>query len=326
MDTGGNFYGTTTRGGAYPTVDANGVPLGGTVFELTPPSISGGLWTESILWSFANGMDGNDPRGGLMMDANRNLYGTTTGGGTNGGAGTVFELSPAGGGGWTESVLWNFGNGSDGAEPWDTLVMDTGGDLYGTTDTGGTHEVGTTFAAGTVFELTPPSTIGGNWTESILWNFGDQALDGRQPYAGLILDTTGNLYGTTRFAFGAGGATFGAAQGTVFEIQVHGLTASPAKLNFGNVVAPGTSKPKKMKLTNKGKSAAHISSVTATAPFAIAGGANTCSGQTIAPKKTCTFEVEFRPTTVGPVTGGISVTYNGTSPAVALKGNGIEPR
>jgi hypothetical protein len=94
------------------------------------------------------------------------------------------------------------------------------------------------------------------------------------------------------------------------------LTASPGKLNFGNIDVPGTSKPKRVTLTNKGTLAAQISTVTATAPFTIAGGANTRSGETIAPKNTCSFYVEFAPTTVGEVSGGsIDVAYNGTSPA-----------
>jgi hypothetical protein len=94
-------------------------------------------------------------------------------------------------------------------------------------------------------------------------------------------------------------------------------------VNFGNVTVSATSKPKKVTLTNKGARAAHISDVTTSAPFAIAGGANTCLDATIAPKKTCSFDVEFTPTTVKKVTGSVDVTYEGTSPAIALEGNGI---
>ena len=102
------------------------------------------------------------------------------------------------------------------------------------------------------------------------------------------------------------------------------LSAAPPTLSFGNVDATGTSAPKKVTLTNKGKVAAQISSVTATAPFMIAGGANTCSGNTVAPKKTCVFDVEFAPPMVANVSAGsINVTYNGSRPAVNLQGNGV---
>ncbi len=102
------------------------------------------------------------------------------------------------------------------------------------------------------------------------------------------------------------------------------LSAAPAKLNLGNVDATGTSKSKKVSLTNKGTIAAVIESVTATPPFVVAGGANTCSGQTIEPKKKCSFEVEFAPATPGAVSDQtIEVGYNGASPTVNLSGNGI---
>ncbi|HYB89661.1 MAG TPA: choice-of-anchor D domain-containing protein [Candidatus Binataceae bacterium] len=101
------------------------------------------------------------------------------------------------------------------------------------------------------------------------------------------------------------------------------LTAMPAKLSFGRVDVSGTSAPKKVTLTNKGKAPAQISNVTAAAPFLIAGGANTCTGQTIAVKKTCSFDVEFAPAAPGKVAGGIDVAYNGASPTLVLRGDGI---
>ncbi len=103
------------------------------------------------------------------------------------------------------------------------------------------------------------------------------------------------------------------------------LSAAPATINFGIVDATGTSKAKKVTLTNKGPAEAVIGSVTATAPFAIASVGNTCSGQSVAVKKKCLFEVEFSPATPNAVTGGsIKVSYNGTSPAVSLSGIGVE--
>src|SRR5208283_5818105 len=118
--------------------------------------------TENLLWSFGNGTDGSAPSAGLIADKSGNLYGTTYQGGANG-EGTVFELTPSGG--WSESLLWSFGSGADGQNPYAGLIMDASGNLYGTTGAGGVH------GGGTVFELTPPTTAAGNWTESILWSF-----------------------------------------------------------------------------------------------------------------------------------------------------------
>jgi uncharacterized repeat protein (TIGR03803 family) len=186
-DTAGNLYGTTFSGGT------NDLLPDGTVFELTPPSTSGGNWSESVLWSF-NGTDGSEPVAGLIMDKGGNLYGTTTEGGAHASEGTVFELTPpsTSGGGWTESILWSFGvTATDGRYPFGGLISDSAGNLYGTTQQGGVHNVGT------VFKLIPPSTSGGNWAESILWSFAGIGIDGAAPEAGLIMDSSGNLYGTT---------------------------------------------------------------------------------------------------------------------------------
>ena len=196
FDAAGDLYGTTSSGGAYGY---------GTVFELTPAA--GGTWTEKVLHSFNNeGTDGVNPQAGLILDAAGSLYGTTVQGGTGSscpnGCGTIFELTPAAGGTWTEKVLHNF-DGTDGYQPYADLIFDAAGNLYGTTEAGGTY------SAGTVFELTPAA--GGTWTEQVLHNFKDDGTDGIEPHAGLIFDASGNLYGTT-----FGGGAYG--QGTVFEI------------------------------------------------------------------------------------------------------------
>ena len=193
FDAAGNLYGTTVYGGTYGY---------GTVFELTPAA--GGTWTEKVLWSFGNGTDGANPGGGLIFDAAGNLYGTTVYGGTYG-YGMVFELTPAAGGTWTEKVLWSFGNGTDGYQPFAGLIFDAAGNLYGTTVSGGTY-----LYNGTVFELTPAA--GGGWTEQVLHSFNYNGTDGIWPYAGLIFDAAGNLYGTTD----SGGAY---GDGTVFELM-----------------------------------------------------------------------------------------------------------
>jgi len=142
---------------------------------------------ETVLYSFNNnGTDGFNPWSTLISDASGNLYGTTLYGGVNN-KGTVFELTPQGGGSWTETILHSFGTGTDGASPFNSLVLDTAGNLYGTTEVGGTHQFGA------VFELTPQK--GGKWKEKVLHSF--NVSDGAYPLGGLVLDSSGNLYGTT---------------------------------------------------------------------------------------------------------------------------------
>src|SRR5664280_840402 len=177
---------------------------------------------EKVLHNFNNdGTDGVGPRASLIFDAAGNLYGTTRIGGTYG-SGTVFELMPVAGGTWTEQVLHSFGNGADGREPVAGLILDTAGNLYGTTVAGGTY------GDGTVFELTPAA--GGNWTEQVLHNFNSDGTDGTNPNAGLIFDATGNLYGTT-----PDGGTY-AYYGTVFELTPDGSGGWTERVlhSFGN--------------------------------------------------------------------------------------------
>jgi uncharacterized repeat protein (TIGR03803 family) len=198
FDLRGNLYGTTYNGGT------NGA---GTVFELSPPTGIQTQWSERVLWNFgAFSDDGVEPAAGLTFDLRGNLYGTTENGGTNT-VGTVFELSPPIDiqRQWSERVLWNFGASGDGVEPVAGLTIDLRGNLYGTTQFGGTN-----IAAGTVFELSPPISIQRQWSERVLWNFGGASDDGQNPLAGLIFDLRGNLYGTTEN---------GGTNGTVFELS-----------------------------------------------------------------------------------------------------------
>jgi hypothetical protein len=152
----GNLYGTTRNGGTND--------LGGTVFELQPPTGQRTQWSESVLWNFGANDDGSDPVAGLIERSGK-LYGTTYSGGTNcpsfpdhpvGGCGTVFELRPPTGQQtqWSERVLWSFGADDDGRYPQGGLIGDRWGMLYGTTTEGGKHEGGIEFE-GTVFELCP---------------------------------------------------------------------------------------------------------------------------------------------------------------------------
>ena len=209
FDQNGNLYGTTSVGGS----SCPRLPYGcGTVFELT--SNSGGGWTESVLYSFKGRPDGASPSTALIFDQSGNLYGTTVEGGipcpvSYYGCGTVFELTPYTGGGWTETIIYNFSGGTDGAFPLSDLIFDQVGSLYGTTEFGGQSCSG--FGCGTVFQLTPSIT---GWTETVLYRFA-AGSDGDTPTAGVRFDKAGNLYGTTS----QGGKGCGGACGTVFELS-----------------------------------------------------------------------------------------------------------
>jgi uncharacterized repeat protein (TIGR03803 family) len=148
IDAAGAFYGTTVQGGNSLCSGAGC----GTVFKLSPTA--GGGWTETVLHRFTGGRDGIGPVGDLVGDANGNLYGTTHAGGAgcSDGCGTVFELSPAAGGGWTETVLYAFKGGRDGAKPFAGLVAGAGV-FYGTTQAGGAGCGGG--GCGTVFKVVP---------------------------------------------------------------------------------------------------------------------------------------------------------------------------
>jgi uncharacterized repeat protein (TIGR03803 family) len=206
LDAAGNLYGTTSAGGS------NG---GGVVFELSPST--GGEWRAKILSNLAVL---SSPEAGVIFDGSGNLYGTTSGGGAYDG-GTVFELLPTSDGTWTEKVLYSFPI-TEGVGPTAPVVFDSAGNLYGITLSGGDAdcqiEVG---GCGTVFELSPAGD--GEWTESTLHEFLDSPTDGAVPEAGLVLDNSGNLFGTTNR--GGNGKlcpypTFGC--GTVFELKPAG--------------------------------------------------------------------------------------------------------
>lgn len=219
VDSAGNLYGTTQSGGTNNW---------GTVFELSPQS--SGTWTEAVLYNFCQNfdgyscLDGGSPQAGLVSDSNGNLFGTTYYGGgfcgfASAGCGIVFELSPPreSGGAWQETVLYKFcqtGDNScpDGAQPNDTLIVDTTGNFYGTTTLGGTNRVG-----GTVFELSPSSN---GWNETVLYSFcsvgsPDKCQDGQAPMAAVTFDKMGNLYGTTS----EGGSSKFRGGGVVYELS-----------------------------------------------------------------------------------------------------------
>jgi len=241
FDNAGNMYGTAYAGGS----SGNGV-----VFELSP---SGNTWTETVLYSFANSPDGANPINGLIMDSAGNLYGTTYAGGAAGGNGTVFEMSQTGGvwseqplyainsngsglimdsggniygttfssayelisngkGGFNLATLFSFNPANaktEGSNPMGTLAFDSAGNLWGTTVAGGTNNFGV------LYKLSKGSK---GWTQSVLGSF--SAHTGESPYAGVVFDKAGNMYGTTSYAGFYGG-------GTVYELTKSGKTYSP---------------------------------------------------------------------------------------------------
>ena len=239
FDDAGNLYGTAFGGGAFGY---------GVVFEL---SNSGGTWTETVLHSFANAPDGANPENGLIMVSGNLFGIATTGGTGNGHGcvfelspsgsswteqvlydinsthsaltpgptagiiygtsyGTIFQLTLNGSGVWVPTVLFTFNSAdaaTEGSNPVGTLVLDRStGNLYGTTLTGGTNNVGVVFKL--TLALTPP------WTETLLYSFGGNAQfgpNGASPVAGVFMDPSGNLYGTTK----AGGVK---NAGTIYEL------------------------------------------------------------------------------------------------------------
>jgi|HubBroStandDraft_6_1064221.scaffolds.fasta_scaffold04124_3 uncharacterized repeat protein (TIGR03803 family) len=189
-DKAGNVYGTSSYGGAH---------YYGTVFKLDKTG------QESVLYSFKGGTDGSTPYSGLASDSAGNLYGTTAFGGAFS-RGTVFELAATG----KETVLYSFSGGTDGAYPFAGLVVGDGGVLYGTTNSGGDAACNYGSGCGVVFKM---DTTG---KENVLYSF-TSGMDGANPYAGLILDREGNLYGTTE-----GGGDYSNPDGTVFKIDKEG--------------------------------------------------------------------------------------------------------
>ena len=218
IDAAGNLYGTTIAGGIQNTgcINDSGNSCG-VVFKLTP-NADRTAWTETILHTFCQGgsgcSDGAVPMGGLLMDATGSLYGMASEGGSNG-AGVVFKLAPnSAHTAWAETVLYSFcsqTNCTDGGGP-EGLIMDAAGNFYGTTAGGGIGSYGV------VFQLTPNSA-GAAWSETVLYSFCSLAhcVDGNNPNAGLVLDPSGAIYGTTAF----GGTD---DVGTVFRIKPPGIS------------------------------------------------------------------------------------------------------
>ena len=215
-DGAGNLYSTTVAGGISANICNPGVPSPGcgVVFKLSPTA--SGEWNETVLFKF-NGANGGNPFSGLVVDSKGNVYGTTLLGGSNG-LGTVYQLSRTSSG-LKQTVLHNFTGGADGAEPFidcETLALDSKGNVYGSTYKGGAAN------AGTVFRLTQQAS--GTWVGQILYTFKGGA-DGNEAFSGVILDKSGNVYGTTLL----GGST---NNGTVFELNAANNYAKTILHNF----------------------------------------------------------------------------------------------
>jgi len=232
VQSNGIVYGTT-HGGCivgpvlYPSA----------VFALAPPTAPGGGWAGSAIFSFGSGADGYCPSGGVVAYHGA-LYGTAYYGGDFGcgiyyGCGTAYSLSPptVAGGTWTATLLHEFsGHSQDGQFPATALTPGPDGVFYGTTYIGGTGAVCAIGleggGCGTVFQLTPPATPGGTWTETVLYSFTGVNGDGAFPAASVVVGRNGSLYGTTKYG---GSATSGSpctnsgglgvsGCGTVFEL------------------------------------------------------------------------------------------------------------
>lgn len=183
----------------YGTAEGGGTSNHGNVFRLDRTAQG---WHGTVLHSFGQGDDGWYPQSALIFDKNGNMYGTTSEGGPYG-FGTVFEMSPSGSGRWTETLLHSFDLYGENM-PMAPVSFDLAGNLYGTTELGG-------LGYGAIFRMSPPLSPGGQWGETVIYNFTD-TNDGAFPQSKLLIDRQGNLYGTSYFA----GIQ---DSGTVFELK-----------------------------------------------------------------------------------------------------------
>ena len=207
---GHRFFGTTEGGGNF-----------GTVFDVWRPANNSLPWKESVVHSFGTGTDGAQPIGGVVFDSAGNFYGTTSLGGDTGN-GAVFEVKRSGNK-WIESVIYSFKGGTDAFNPVAGVTLGAHGVIYGTTSFGGKD------GDGTVYRL---QRSGSHWKETILYSF-KGGNDGQHPVGGVILDSAGNLYGST-FQGGANGG------GTVYRLS---HSSKGWKLTTGYSFNPGFGGP-----------------------------------------------------------------------------------
>jgi len=224
FDSKGNLYGATQYGGGYGSCNAPYYQYCGTVFKLSPPKTEGGKWTDEVLYAFKSidsgkqSGDGANPNGGLVLDSEGALYGTTAYGGyhcphdNNQGCGTAFALTQPNTRHliWSETITHLFKGLPDGIFPTAGLALGASGSFYGTTTLGGKGSV----PSGTVFELRKQTN--GLWGETLVHSFTEAGYEGYSPDAGLTLDSSGNLYGSA-----AGGGTD--SSGTIYRLKASGM-------------------------------------------------------------------------------------------------------
>jgi uncharacterized repeat protein (TIGR03803 family) len=189
VDRGGNIYGMTPTGGV------NGL---GTIYKIHQ---AGDAWNFTVIHPFTGGADGASGSAGRMILRKGRLYGAATTGG-NYGSGVVFELTPAGVGGWHFKTIYSFQGQPDGSFPYGALLFDHLGNIYGTTYYGGDNGIGA------VYKLSPRPV--GEWDENVIYSF-QEGSDGNSPISNLVFDSAGNLYGTT--------SEGGLGSGTIFKLS-----------------------------------------------------------------------------------------------------------
>jgi uncharacterized repeat protein (TIGR03803 family) len=189
VDRGGNIYGMTPTGGV------NGL---GTIYKIHQ---AGDAWNFTVIHPFTGGADGGSGSAGRMILRKGRLYGAATTGG-NYGSGVVFELTPAGVGGWHFKTIYSFHGQPDGSFPYGALLFDHLGNIYGTTYYGGDNGIGA------VYKLSPRPV--GEWDENVIYSF-QEGSDGNSPISNLVFDSAGNLYGTT--------SEGGLGSGTIFKLS-----------------------------------------------------------------------------------------------------------
>jgi len=290
--TNGDFYGTTSLGGAYAD---------GTVFKITP---SGALTTLYSFCAQSGCTDGSRPYAGLAQGTNADLYGTTWFGGGAKDDGTVFKITLGG----TLTTLYSFCQSgcTDGSSPYAGLVQATNGDFYGTTDGGGSY------GYGTVFKITPSGTL------TTLYSFCSQSgcTDGSGPYAGLVQDTNGTFYGTTVY-----GGAYG--DGTIFTLSV-GLGPFVKTLPTSGKVGAA--------VTILGKNLTHASSVTFNGTAAVftasaseikttvPTGATTGTVQVVTPSGSLSSNLPFQ---VLPALSSFEPTHGAIGTVVTINGQSL---
>jgi len=334
--TDGNFYGTTTWGGANDLCRLSAYIVGcGTVFKITP---SGTLTTLYSFCSQSGCTDGSQPDAGLVQATDGNLYGTTSSGGAHG-FGSVFKITPGG----TLTALYSFGsqtNCADGNSPFAPLVQDTDGNFYGTTLGGGANYDGTVFSLsvglGPFVKTQPTSGPAGAVIIILGNNLGGAtgvSFNGTPAAFTVVSDT--EIQTTVPTGATPGPVQVTTANGTLnsnVAFNVTGLQSppiagvAPTSLTFSNQTLGTTSASQQVIVSNTGGANLTVTSIVASANFA---EIDNCQ-PIVAVGGSCTINITFSPATPGPLTGTLTITDNsdlvaGSTQTVSLSGTGTGP-